>query len=731
MQPVAAADIREIAEMDLSPGDAEGYLRVEEAGFPDLEKPGEIVRFCRACTEQGRLLWQTIWDEARRCHRYADWADHWGGHKEPTGLDAGEDGKVPQIVVDRIGPTLEALTGPETTSRIRGTVRPDGPGAVMALPMDAFVREQVQRGGAIRSSVESDAYYNTWVAAVGVTRQLWVFEGTPGHARPRTVKKTYPVWEYMCDPNAREQNFRDADWHKLGRWMPAKQVHAEYGLTVDEVVDALADEAEALSEAWPEWNQSVYDQERDLLFVETTEWREMVDFVELDLPAAVDQRAVAIFEDLDRGGKEPRSVVEAILQALEESLQNLQAAASPPLGGAAGGDVLPFSPAAPSLGAGSPLNEEGEKGPSWELSVEEFAALQEAHERMTGEELLFFNVSKRWRYHYADICGDKLLRSGTLAEECFTFNVMTDRLSMDKRGWRPRSWVSLQVDQQNMLNKALSTIISTYASVPKCTIIDETRLGAGVTTNQVDANYLANPRHTLFVTGPPEQVVGRPAMHLDEAPRLLYEIVSGLWEESAADRYTLGQGGDMRRVSSKALGQVQQGSSAKHAKRANALTLYREQDVKHLLHGMVAYCSYADVVSLIGQEAAQYLPPDRRQWRKALHWDVIVEDATVSSQEKWERFQRTLIETGLLQLIMADPRYAPSSRTWAKMVRHDWEPVLSAEFGRSYSQDMEARAQAEEQAAQNPQGQQGPSQGQQAPQPGAPGQGTPPGGPQQ
>lgn len=655
-----------------------------------LDKGETLLEMLTRHREEGIKHCATFWSKALVASRFAHDTDQWneGGMGNRTADAAGSGGnKTKRLTVNEIGPFLQALSGRQMMQRFEREYLPRSKdSAYFAECMTATDKAMMQRIDA--EQVESTAFRDG-PGTHGVSAVRWEYDTLESESG--LIKVTvWPIWQMMWPRSCSSINLGDRPWHRLGFWMPSREVEDRWPEKWDKVKHA------AMSNSWasfqveqdggtssrtpwaggggnrPLSEMGFYDDHQNQFWVEYEEWREVETVYDVGVPV------------------DP-SMTYAIALA----------------GAAPGADTMA----------------------SVTMTRKEMIEHKKSHAAMTGEEVPDQLIAKkqRLRYRYAYQIADVILEDGDIPVKLFTLAFMTGFRYPLPYGTMWVGFVEKLIEAQKWCNILLSALIRNMQASPKGLLMYE----QGLFASKKDAfEQWAAPGGTIEVargklTGgaPPYQVVAATSAPYSQ----MVEPLLGFYREalsrlSGFNPGSIGQlGSDLRRISGEVVRAVQDAAMVSNAELFDSLRLYRRQAGRIFLAFLKEFWGDRpeELVDIVGREALYRVNPETGQeeptlpppemWTESA-WKMIAVEEVTPTGDMLESLWSSL-EQGVFQIVQTpqadtgQPLF--SSEDLAQMIPHLPAPMREKMLQRIRTAQAQMQAQ-QQQAAQ--QGGQPPTQ---------------------
>lgn len=590
----------------------------------------------RSHRTSGVRYWGKVWEKATRMQSFAG-NDQWPDSDKDK--ISKSPAKSPRMTMNEIAPILEAFSGRQMMQRFERAYIPRHVGAARKGEIMTNVdRAMMQATDA--EQVDSTAFKDgPGIQGISVVR--WELDDLNERGGGVLIREL-PVWQVIADPESRAINLSDRAWHRYGKWWPQSEVKARWPDEYNEIVGLMGgsswmlnDMTESSRIPWagmagnkPLSNDQVYYPRGRALWIEYEEWREIVPYWTVAQP-------------LDPS------------MSYSDTIQSLATA----------------GPEAPD--------------PFYRVTYDKLSDLQEykrEYRSRFGEDVPkeFIVAGRKLQYHYAYICGDKVLETDKIPTGYWTFQFLT--------GFRfPQAnqveWISLVerlVDAQKWVNVMLSALIRNIQITPKGLLF-------------VEEGFFRNRNEALAAWGSPGGLImtrrgaltgGNPGYKIEAGGTQSYanmvESLMNFWREAIPrlagfNPGALGQlGQDLRRISGEVVRQVQDAAMVSNAQPFDALRHYRREGGRIFLSFLRRFFEVEDIVKIVGEELAyedvtdpmtgqpvldpmtnqpqrQLVLADKESW-EADYWKEIAVEDVVPTGDQQEALWKAL-ETSMPTLL--------------------------------------------------------------------------------
>lgn len=541
--------------------------------------------------------------------------------------------RIPLLVVDKIAPFIDIMVSRASEQKFRPTLNATFDEELeITDPLDKAIAKLRKISGAERAIMA--AFRDMWIGGAGVVQ---IFTYRRNSRVTQVGYKARPIWEVIWDVSTQEQNYTDTAYRNHGKWYTREQIEQRYGKLEENWMTLMKEGgggggAGGKTGGWPLSIRNSYrgTSTVDELFAVHSEWVEIETYYEIDLDVSMDQMVVSLIND----SRNPVAQQEAILTAVVESAK----------GRGFNPQITPEEPA---------------KYP-WKLTPAEFKEFQRQWDTVNDKPFRNFLKLERDQYYFADTIGRKVFKKGKIPENDWSIFFLTDVLIRQPAGYRPRCFLTGEVDRQDTQNKALSRMIEQIVSAPSGVYTKRTNME----DLQTQLHDLARPKKIKFITEP--DAMKEFASPNVEAYEKVYNIADKLSSETAIDPYSAGAAPDLRRIASRVQSSQIAAQAAKHTSRFDALRIFHLQEGKNLMRKFIAHFALEDIMRLIGSKATT-LPADRRAWDAILELGADVDEKLMTPQEELEQWKNVWVDQGGW-LAGLPPEYIPEPRVMASML---------------------------------------------------------------
>lgn len=592
----------------------------EEATLEQVKPTHEeeiLKHFNRRIAGDAKDVCARYWERSAENHRFLR-----GGENQWDKEDWAErrKSKRPTFTMNDVKLAVNAFSGREITARFQQLVLPsEKTDQGWAEVLTEAIRQVRTR--CFAEHVESDKIRDQAIEGVAVTD--WRIDYLES-SRGKIVVDGPDLWDYIWDPTAKRMCYVDREWDGLGRflsldeyvsWFPGDE-RADVLSELNNVVDpGFGVSPESNIARWP-WlyraGGGYYDRKRRQIFVVDYQWREREPLYLVEM-APLDEE------------------VQALMQAAQEAKAAGMPAPSPP------------------------------KSKRIEMSEEEFLAAKDYYafevrqglRSMSPQTLPFVGPRDglfRWKYRKAIIGGNRVISEEDIPERRFTRIVTTGMPFKAFEGTDYDGIVEDMKDPQRFKNHMISLGASYVARGPKMPLFYEP--GAFEDSDEAIGRKLSTPFAAIRMKrgGITKFQAGSDIQMPTWLPQFMELADQATWRTLGMNPQTLGQVGDMRRITSGVMDSVQGAADVVLSYMKDSQRLARKLTGELILSMIAARWSRDDLADVVGAEKAQLIPPEqeleannRARWRELLQRDVFIEEVPASKSERermWEYFSR-------------------------------------------------------------------------------------------
>lgn len=524
------------------------------------------------------------------------------------------------LTINDIGPSVDAITGKESTQRFRPTVQAvEGGDTQAAKTDDDWIRHVRRVGGA--ESVESDSFRDEAITGLG-----WVYwavdqrQGRTAIHRPENVD----LWKMYWDTNATQRGLTDRRRQIMFKWVPEEEFLEDYpdmkdhlrevkGVPIQPGGGGRQDHGQEAPAIY--MHEQAYDRDRGSVQTAYMEYKQQESFIEVRAPAGL-----------------PKSTPEEqMFQAIVQS-----------------------------QGGGVPWKE---------MSATEFEEMQKRFVEAMGAEFppTMYAPRKRWAYKYALIgagganlgneVSGRVLKKGRCPGNYWSILPMT--AYPWKRRNKPTRWYSVvdrSVDAQRFANVFLSALIHHFTVLPKGSLLIDAAALDGVDMESFREDYASGgsvlpikvSENMKSVRDIFQNLEGGTFPQATELMNLARRIVG---TSMGVDPYSSGTAEGLQNLARTPASSISSVASASQSNLSvvfDGLRIYRIESGKMLLRRKYYMHTQEEIQRLVGERIQ--VPP-QEDWTLPHDGDVLVDEtaATASAlEDAWQAMLNSqLLQSGL------------------------------------------------------------------------------------
>jgi hypothetical protein len=627
-----------------------------------LADDASIEAMWREHRNEGIANCSTFWSEARRLKRFAA-RDQWPERDRNHPNDPNR--KSARLTIPETSRVLAAFSGRQILQRFEREYIPRNQDSARWAETWTKVDRAVCQ--ACDGEQVDSAAFRDGPGIQGVSWARWYVDDW-SYTTPRLKFETVPIWQMMW-PATRLINLQDRAWQRWGSWWPQSTVKARWPDAYDSIRTLIGNrqwtsvQQQAGQSSRIPWTggagnkplstADAYDPKTRSFWIEYEEFRELVTYFEVARPAI------------------PGMSYE---EALDLNRQRIIALSDP-----ATKDMAPPDPF-----------ESVEMTPA---EVRDFRRERLAtHAEDVPNDLMARKQRMVYRYIYG--CGDTVLETGDVEQDCFTFQAMAaEVVELDDKTLYISLLKDLE-DAQRMVNFMMSALIRDIQINPKGVLFVEQGLfrdkNEALTAFTAPGGVIEIPRGRIQGAGgqkPWEWVAGSSAGsgHASKLENMLAFYREAIPRLAGFNPAALGQlGTDIRRVSGEVVRQLADATMTSNAERMDSFRLYRREGSRIFMAFARMLWQPEDLIPFIGEsdayddvidpmtgmptgERVLAIPP-KEAWTEEFWKEIAIEEVQPSDSEMSAFWDTMQTQVALLQAPMPDtgqPLF--QAEDWVKM----------------------------------------------------------------